>query len=299
MGWETMFILSKKYGRLCNRLFNSAHVLASAIEYNHKYVNLAFYDYACYFEITSQDVFCRYPPSKKSFSQNHSDFGWFLYYVAYLISTLVRYLKNFGFELKPLKIISSSEYLDGCNLDKILPKEISNRNQILFFQGFPILGFNSLEKHSDEVRKYFTPLTKYKKNISILIGDLRRDCDLLIGVVIRHGDYREYRGGKFFYSLDNYSKLMEQLQSIFFDKKLKFLICSDEMQVLNVFERFNFYFRSGHMIENLYSLAECDYLISPPSTYGMWASFYGKVPLYIINDPEKTMTIDSFEICKG
>jgi hypothetical protein len=31
----------------------------------------------------------------------------------------------------------------------------------------------------------------------------------------------------------------------------------------------------------------------------MWASFYGKVPLYIINDPEKTMTIDSFEICKG
>ncbi|MDP2231500.1 alpha-1,2-fucosyltransferase [Methylotenera sp.] len=293
-----MFILSKKYGRLCNRLFNSAHVLASAIEHKHKFVNLAFYDYACFFHSTSQDIFCRFP-IQSSFIQNHSKVGKLLYYVAYIPSILLRYLKNIGIKFNTLKIVSASEYQDGCNLDEILPNVISNSNQVVFFQGFPILAFNSLEKHGDEVRKYFTPSAKYQNNIRTLIADLRKDSDLLIGVVIRHGDYREYLSGRYFYTLDQYSQFMDQLHKIFSDKKLKFLICSDEEQNLSAFENFDFYFRSGHMIENLYSLAECDYIISPPSTYGMWASFFGKVPLYIINDSEKSISIDCFEICKG
>lgn len=293
-----MFILSKKYGRLCNRLFNSAHVLASAIEHKHQFVNLAFYDYACYFQSTSQDIFCRFP-IQSSFIQNHSKVGKLLYYVAYMLSTLFRYLESIGIKFNKLKTVSASEYKDGCNLDNILPNEIANSNQVVFFQGFPILAFNSLEKHGDEVRKYFTPSTIYLNNIRALIADLRKDCDLLIGVVIRHGDYREYLSGRYFYTLDKYSQFMQQLQSAFPDKKLKFLICSDDNQNLSAFENFDFYFRSGHMIENLYSLAECDYIISPPSTYGMWASFFGKVPLYIIQDPEKSISIDCFEICKG
>lgn len=293
-----MFILSKKYGRLCNRLFNSAHLLASAIEHKHKFVNPAFYDYACYFQSTSQDIFCRFP-TQSSFIQNHSVVGKLLYYIAYILSTLLRYLKNIGIKFNMLKTVSASEYQDGCNLDKILPNVISNSNQLVCFQGFPLLAFSSLEKHGDEVRKYFTPSTKYQNNIRTLIADLRKDSELLIGVVIRHGDYREYLNGRYFYTLDKYSELMEQLQSLFPEKKLKFLICSDEKQNLSAFENFNFYFRSGHMIENLYSLAECDYIISPPSTYGMWASFFGKVPLYIIQDPEKSISINYFEICKG
>jgi len=293
-----MFILSKKYGRLCNRLFNSAHILASAIEHKHKFVNLSFYDYAYYFQSTSQDIFCRFP-IQSSFIQNHSKVGKLLYYVAYILSTSLRYLNNIGIKFNMLKIVSASEYQDGCNLDKILPNVISNSNQVVCFQGFPILAFNALEKHGDEVRKYFIPSKKYQNNIRTLIADLRKDSDLLIGVVIRHGDYREYLNGRYFYTLDQYSELMEQFQSLFPDKKLKFLICSDDIQNLSTFENFNFYFRSGHMIENLYSLAKCDYIISPPSTYGMWASFFGKVPLYIIQDLKKSISIDCFEICKG
>jgi hypothetical protein len=36
----------------------------------------------------------------------------------------------------------------------------------------------------------------------------------------------------------------------------------------------------GSAVEDLYSLARCDYLLGPPSTFSLWASFYGNVPLH-------------------
>jgi hypothetical protein len=74
---------------------------------------------------------------------------------------------------------------------------------------------------------------------------------------------------------------MKQLQESFAGEKVRFLIFSDEEQDTDVFKAAgsDYFFRSGHIIENLYSLAECDYIVSPPSTYGEWASFYGRTPL--------------------
>ena len=94
---------------------------------------------------------------------------------------------------------------------------------------------------------------------------------------------------------------MKQVETVFSGKKTKFLICSDEEQDTQIFTsaKIEFCFRSGHMIENLYSLAECDYIVSPPSTYGMWASFYGKTPLYTINDPCQIITAAGFSMCEG
>ena len=65
---------------------------------------------------------------------------------------------------------------------------------------------------------------------------------------------------------------------------MAFLICSDEPQHGGDFARMNVHFGTGHAIEDLYALARCDYLIGPPSTFSAWASFYGKVPLYFIED---------------
>ena len=293
-----MFIISKKYGRICNRLFNSAHVLASAIEHKHEFVNLAFYDYAHYFDATSHDIFCRYPKGV-SFIKNHGWISKVIYYLAYALTAVLRWLNCIGIKLDKFKVIRSSEYRDGCNLDVVLLNKASTSNKLFFFQGFPLLAFSSLEKHGDKVREYFTPLMQYQERISLLINELRESSDLLIGVVIRHGDYREWQNGKYFYTLKEYTEIMEGLRGHFPDKKIKFLICSDEEQNLDAFKNLDYYFRSGYMIENLYSLARCDFIISPPSTYGMWASFYGRVPLYIIEDIKTPVTIDSFQICNG
>jgi len=46
----------------------------------------------------------------------------------------------------------------------------------------------------------------------------------------------------------------------------------------------------------MYGFARCDYLIGPPSTFTMWASFYGQVPLNIICRNDQPQAIDDFRV---
>ena len=46
----------------------------------------------------------------------------------------------------------------------------------------------------------------------------------------------------------------------------------------------------------MYSLAECDYIVGPPSTFSTWASFYGNVPIYRITDPSAEFSIADFKV---
>ena len=285
---------------MCNRLFLFAHIIASSIKHKHTVINPAFFEYASFFQSTGQDIFCRYP-AQKSLFKNHKTIGRPLYYITYLISQLLFFLGRLGFQFKTLKTIRFTQahqadkpYFDLDN-NSFLENKLGD-NQIIFFQGWYLRGDKSLSDHADKVRKYFTPLETYQCRIKNLISHLRQDCDILRGIVIRHGDYRKYLGGKYFYGLNNYVNYMEEIETLFPDKKLKFLICSDEDQNTTAFKKFDYYFRSKHMIENLYSLAACHYILSPPSTYGMWASFYGKVPLCIVENPEQPISIDNFKV---
>jgi hypothetical protein len=181
------------------------------------------------------------------------------------------------------------------------PEDFSRNSQVFLFQGWNIRALDLLKKHGGAIRDYFRPAAAYQAEIAEFMKKRREGCDLVVAVVIRHGDYRKYLGGKYFYSLETYLGWMQQITRMFCGQKINFLIFSDEEQDTELFRRaqLNFYFRSGHMIENLYSMAACDYIITPPSTYGMWASFYGKTPLCVVEDPEATITQDSFSVCGG
>jgi hypothetical protein len=297
-----------KYGRLCNRLFNSAHILALAIENNHTFANLAFYDYAKFFRATQNDIFCRYPV-QTGFIKKNRIIAMLLYYSGYHLATFLYYLSKIGFNtgwlrLHTVRPLGNKDKI-VLNLDgevSSLPIDFANTAQIVFFQGWELRSFACLKKHGDKVREYFKPADVYLSDIKSFIQENREGYDLLIGIVIRHGNYRKWLKGKYFYPIDKYVNFMKQLKALFSDKKIRFLIFSDEEQDTNVFKSANidFFFRSGHMIENLYSLAECDYIVSAPSTYGAWGSFYGQTPLCIINDPDQIITItDSFAIYEG
>ncbi|MFN5837557.1 MAG: hypothetical protein ACK47J_12755, partial [Pseudanabaena sp.] len=62
------------------------------------------------------------------------------------------------------------------------------------------------------------------------------------------------------------------------------------------FTKYNIRFGINGIIEDLYSMAKCDYLIGPPSTYSMWASFYGMVPLLHIYDKHQIINLKDFLI---
>ncbi|MCS6783545.1 MAG: hypothetical protein NZ482_10320, partial [Gloeomargarita sp. SKYG98] len=80
--------------------------------------------------------------------------------------------------------------------------------------------------------------------------------------------------------------------------------CSDENLIPqgHHFSGLPVHWGTGHIIEDLYGLAECDYLIATPSTYSGWASFYGQVPIYFlpskdgVQDAISCLTLAQFEI---
>ncbi|GFO61609.1 hypothetical protein GMST_39340 [Geomonas silvestris] len=299
-----MLILAKKYGRLCNRLFNAVHILAFAIEHKHTFVNPAFYDYAEHFEATAHDPWCRYP--EKPQGAQPSRFRRLVQYrlVNYAANLCLQLSRFTGLErICGITSLRPGNKRTNPQIDlSALKLDLSDPRRIVMLQGWNLRAFDLVIKHGAEIREYFRPARHYQEEVDVFLAEKRREHDLLVGVVIRHGDYRRWQEGRYFYSRETYCDLMQQMCALNPGKKVWFLICSDEEQDTAVFKEagLSFFFRSGHMMQNLYSLAGCDYLITPPSTFGMWPSFYGRTPMYIIEDPELPLSLsESFEVCQG
>ena len=137
-----------------------------------------------------------------------------------------------------------------------------------------------IERYRPALRNYFTPPTRYEKGIRKPFDKLKDLCDAVVGVVIRHGDYREYLGGKYFYSLSVFQRVLEELTAHMSPFRPGFFIASDEDQDTSVFEQFPYYFRQGHPVENLNALSRCDYLVGTPSTFLTWPAFIGNMPCF-------------------
>jgi hypothetical protein len=58
-------------------------------------------------------------------------------------------------------------------------------------------------------------------------------------------------------------------------KSCAFFICSNEAIDPDSFKDFLALSGQRHFIVDLYSLAACDVIIGPPSTFSQWAAFYG------------------------
>lgn len=77
---------------------------------------------------------------------------------------------------------------------------------------------------------------------------------------------------------------MHELAEQFPACKVSFLVCSNEQLGKHEFPGLSLGFGPGFPVEDLYALANCDYVFGPPSTYSQWASFYGDTPLLHLDD---------------
>ncbi|MCA6595320.1 MAG: alpha-1,2-fucosyltransferase [Pseudanabaena sp. M046S1SP1A06QC] len=108
----------------------------------------------------------------------------------------------------------------------------------------------------------------------------RKECDILIGMHIRAGDFREWLDGMYFYDINNFQEAMSQATKVFQGKKIAFLICSNETWDNYLFDEYKVFFGSGQIVEDIYSLSQTDYLVAGYSSYAWWASLTGNVPIY-------------------
>lgn len=286
-----MIVIASKPGQLGNRLFVFARFVSRAAEDGYAVANPAFDEYADYFRATADDLFCRYPVRKSSL-RGGAFARSLLYRSAYYLTRLLVKGRVRGRSVGALAL-DWEEVLDMGGAEFLTE---ARRSRALFVQGWLFDDGGALVRQARLVRDFFTPREPFRSNVEALISRARARGDVLVGVHIRHGDYKTFQGGRHFYELEQYAEVMARVGRLFPGRRVCFLVCSNERQDERVLARFDHLPATGHPVEDMYALARCDYIFGPPSTYTMWASFYGEVPLYFIEDPARGPRLEDFSV---
>lgn len=148
-------------------------------------------------------------------------------------------------------------------------------------------NFEALKKYGDEIRQSFAC------NGAVNIEDFSfaaKDAKV-VGVHVRRTDYKEWKGGRYWYSNDVYERVMDEVRKAL--GEVKFIVFTDEPESLSPRLRdLNDPMTTPE--RDQYLMSKCDYLIGPPSTFTAWASFMGKVPLLHLMDSEQKVRLDDF-----
>jgi len=292
-----MILFSNKCGQLGNRLFAFSHLIGFSAANNVKIVNLSFDEYAQYFEATSKDVFCRYPAKESVVKSN--GLRTFLFYVNRAVLKLFRNLNFQQSRFHQIVLADLPEYQFDQDryyeLEGLVTKNNVRGKFVTFLFGRFFRDYENVKRYQDEIRKYFTPVPSLAANVRQFLADVRCEKpDLVVGVHIRGGDYRTFVSGKYFYSQKNYAEKMTEFQCGLPNKNIVFVVCSnDRLDVAN-FKSLKVVMAPNHLVEDMYILAGCDLIMGPPSTYSLWASFYGNKPLYQIRDITRRPVISDF-----
>jgi hypothetical protein len=151
-----------------------------------------------------------------------------------------------------------------------------------------------LFKHKKLIDGVFTPVKIDRNSIKNELDQKRKIFSLIIGVHIRHGDYQDYRGGKYFLSFEHYAKIMKNLVDNELENNIYFLICSDSQVEENSFNGLNWGVGPGDVLGDLYTLSLCDFILGPPSTFNRWSAFYGNSSRLEVTQETKNICLNDF-----
>jgi hypothetical protein len=255
---------------LCNRLFPFAHLIASAEEYGWTIENEGFFEFSEYF----QGTIGRVVPGYGSGNRRERRFGKGVQRSFFHLQRRVKA------KLRLEHRIVLGDH-DLCDLSDPCVQQALQQNQTTQLIGLYFYNNAIFRKHAGLIRNFFTPIGPVADQIRNSIQSARAGADVVVGVHIRHGDYQTFCNGIMYYSFAEYAALMRLVAALFPEQRVSFLICSNGTPPAEEFQDMRIHQGPGHTVGDVYALAECDYIVGPPSTYSEWASFYGQVPRYM------------------
>ncbi|MBO9701645.1 MAG: alpha-1,2-fucosyltransferase [Sporocytophaga sp.] len=289
-----MIVVCNKPGQLGNRLIVFASLIAIAKEYSLTIINPSFDEYADYFE-GSQNLIVKYPRTEsiargkfgKTFRRLLFNFSYYAFAVIIRIGVKGRFLKTIALEGEEELDIEESYIL------------MKSQKKLVLLNGWKFRGNNLLKKNKSEIIKYFTPEKFYSQRIDAYVQKLEKvDYSILVGIHIRRGDYFTFENGIYYYSDNQYLDQMKRIQHLFKNEKIHFILFSNESLNLDFFnkEDISAQLGPGFELDDMYILSKCHFIAGPPSTYTMWASFYGEKPLYMIKNLDNLFELKDFRI---
>jgi hypothetical protein len=285
--------VAQRPGRLGNLLLQYTNLIAFAEEHQATILNPSFFDYNHYFLGTHKDFLSRYP------SHNSLNLPRPLRVCFY---KLLRFADQSGI----LANLPGSTFIDlpihdDYHLDSPEFLDLFHHSKHIFLRRTWRSIYRLKNRHHIEKARTFFQLVPHRaRRVQNFIDQVKSRSDILIGVHIRQTDFRDHRGGKYYFTTPQYAALMAKTAALFLNQAVAFVICSDSPQSPENFPSLKTHFPEPEHVEDLFILASCDYIIGPAiSSYCAIASMFGSKPRLSLESSEQTLRKEDFQIWGG
>lgn len=277
-------------GRLGNQVLRWAHWLAWAMDYPDRagVLNLSFWPYASFFAGSRENRGSLFPGESRALHRLVSVRdrlpAWLLERTEWRVQQLAHTL---GACVPGAARIGRRWPADEqINLEGDTFVERVCRHRVNTCAGWRIAGWERVRRRRERLRAYFQPAGEHARRAREFVTGQRARFGRVFGILIRQGDYMTWRDGRFGYSTEDYVAWMRELLALEGGGGAGFLIASDTWQDPARFADVPHVFSSGSAnaggpaIRSFAELAECDLVVSPPSTFSAAAAFVGGKPFW-------------------
>lgn len=260
-------IFARDKGRLCNNILQYGHVYAWAREHGRRSVSLRF----CY--------------KYQWFRLCSTPWHHFLTYV------IAKYAAKCG-------LLPVAAFHADTDHQAALHTLTTQRNVVA--EGWEVRFYDLFLKYREEITDLFAFKPIIVNKVIGYFTDCEQDKPLRLGVHIRRGDYKTWKGGAYFYGDEVYISLIRQFADLHSDRPLSVYICGNDPQLdrqayIDALANVKVAFPQGNPAEDLFLLSECHYLIGAPSTFTLVAAMYHDLPLYWVERADERLEEASFK----
>lgn len=286
MKTKKVVILRADGNELANQLWNYASIYAYTLGRGYKLTNPSFFEYGEYFTMPAPNFFFKiffflpfknYTKRKTALRRKiwRKMYFWYTKIIIRLFrNRTISYTnsQNTPFYLPPTK-----------PSDKKL-EHLEQKEGVLYFDGWLFRNPVGLEKYRENILKYFKPKNTTASKVGIQIKELRNKFKHIVGVHIRQGDYATWRGGTY---LIPQTRVREILDEYLKEKNVTtpetcFIITSDGPVNTSLLDGLNVSVSRENAVHDLFLLSSTDTIIGSNSTFGAFASYYGNIPLIVM-----------------
>ena len=271
MAASTLLRVTSEHGQMGNRLRLYAQVLAVAFEYGYSVANPGFEPYAPYFKVShvvDGEIVGGSAPA--SWPTEVDSVG--------------------GARLATVDV----PWSDGPAFDLGSEARGFHRFSIVNIDGFHYRTGGLVKQHAARIREAIRPLSRHRAVVRRIVGT-RRSGHRVVGIHMRRTDYRSFLDGRFFFPVEEYQSVIDQVVTLT-KGRVDFVLVGDELDSISALKANHIFRSNGDSVMDLWMLAGCDAILGPPSSFSHWASFSGEVPRYRMTSANQAVSTSDFEV---